>query len=206
MRVKGLFRRTVVTRGCWRIKKRSSFLKVPRTFVSVSLKNATAQNSVECDPPRWDQVFEAERLNSPDKSRSTSEWKTLRRNISKLSDLGSRSGDGEKLVRAEMPFLWVANDRRCLEGVVDLAVFDPGEKKWFILDWKTNEITLDEIDKLRAHYCSQLAAYWKAVSEMRKHRSRPRFTRRPRGAHPLRSERACAGMVPVRETARRSVR
>ena len=55
-----------------------------------------------------------------------------------------------------------------MEGVVDLAHFDNAKKKCFILDWKTNQITPDKIDRLRDHYRPQLAAYWKAVSEIAK--------------------------------------
>src|SRR5438094_702853 len=41
-------------------------------------------------------------------------------------------------------------------------------KAWFILDWKTNRIERNEIGKLRADYRPQIAAYWKAVTEMTK--------------------------------------
>jgi ATP-dependent exoDNAse (exonuclease V) beta subunit len=58
------------------------------------------------------------------------------------------------------------DENRSLEGIVDLAFFDPGEKKWFILDWKTNRVTRDRIEILRVHYRPQIAAYWKAVREM----------------------------------------
>ena len=58
------------------------------------------------------------------------------------------------------------NPNQCLEGIIDLALFRPGEKEWFILDWKTNQIRPDEIDKLRAGYRPQIAAYGKAVTEM----------------------------------------
>jgi len=47
-------------------------------------------------------------------------------------------------------------------------LFRPDEKEWFILDWKTNRIEPNEIDKLRADYRPQIAAYWKAVTEMTK--------------------------------------
>ena len=33
------------------------------------------------------------------------------------------------------------NDRECLEGIIDLAVFDPASGSWLILDWKTNRTT-----------------------------------------------------------------
>jgi hypothetical protein len=58
------------------------------------------------------------------------------------------------------------DEGRCLEGIVDLALYDPTEKKWFILDWKTNRVARDKIDTLRARYRSQLAAYRKVIGEM----------------------------------------
>jgi ATP-dependent exoDNAse (exonuclease V) beta subunit len=58
------------------------------------------------------------------------------------------------------------DEHRCLEGVVDLAFFDPDKKKWYILDWKTNRMTRDKIDILRVQYRPQIAAYWKAVAEI----------------------------------------
>jgi len=70
------------------------------------------------------------------------------------------------MVHTEMPFLWRMNNSGCLEGVVDLALFESVAKKWFIVDWKTNEITPGKIEKLRAHYLPQIAAYWKAIREM----------------------------------------
>jgi ATP-dependent exoDNAse (exonuclease V) beta subunit len=65
-----------------------------------------------------------------------------------------------------MPFLWQIDEHRCLEGIIDLALFQPGDGRWFILDWKTNRIGVAELDKLRAEYQPQIAAYWKAVTEM----------------------------------------
>lgn len=118
------------------------------------------------DPSAWDQIFEAARPNSPDKTRSAREWRELRRQISKLSDFPSRFTNGAPIVHAEMPFLWRVNDRGCLEGVVDLALIESAQRKWVIVDWKTNEITPDKVEKLRAHYQPQIAAYWKAIGEM----------------------------------------
>jgi ATP-dependent helicase/nuclease subunit A len=120
----------------------------------------------DADPSAWDQIFEAARPNSPDKARSAREWRLLRERISSLSDFPSHFENGAAIVRAEMPFLWRMNDRGCLEGVVDLALIESAQRKWFILDWKTNEITRDKVEKLRAHYRPQIAAYWKAIGEM----------------------------------------
>ena len=116
----------------------------------------------------WDDIFKTALLNSPDRNRSTKEWEILREKISSLTDFAVGIRDSNAITRVEMPFLWGINERRCLEGVVDLAQFDSAKKRCFILDWKTNQITPDKIDRLRDHYRPQLAAYWKAVSEIAK--------------------------------------
>ncbi|PYK53250.1 MAG: hypothetical protein DME48_12540 [Verrucomicrobia bacterium] len=67
-----------------------------------------------------------------------------------------------------MPFFWRMDERRCLEGIIDLALLDPVKKSWFVLDWKTNQIERAAIGKLRAFCRPQIAAYWKAVAEMTK--------------------------------------
>ena len=36
------------------------------------------------------------------------------------------------------------------------------------LDWKTNRLERDKIDKLRVCYRPQIAAYWKAIAQMTK--------------------------------------
>lgn len=116
----------------------------------------------------WDDIFKTALLNSPDRNRSAKEWKILRDKISSLTDFAGGICDSNAITRVEMPFLWGMNERRCLEGVVDLAQFDSAKKRCFILDWKTNQITPDKIDRLRDHYRPQLAAYWKALREMTK--------------------------------------
>jgi ATP-dependent exoDNAse (exonuclease V) beta subunit len=116
----------------------------------------------------WDALFEVALPSSPDKNRSRKEWETLRKGISKGNDFAARLHDRGSMVHAELPFLWKVDDSRCLEGVIDLAVFGSPNQTCFILDWKTNQIKPDKIDKLRTHYLPQLAAYWKAVSEMTK--------------------------------------
>jgi ATP-dependent exoDNAse (exonuclease V) beta subunit len=122
----------------------------------------------KADPAAWDKIFEHAHPGSPDKGRSLKEWDALRRNIPNLSGLKPDIRDPAVIVRVEMPFLWATNDRRCLEGVIDLALFDPGKKNWLLLDWKTNDIAPDRVQKLRAYYLPQLTAYWKAIGEITK--------------------------------------
>jgi ATP-dependent helicase/nuclease subunit A len=116
------------------------------------------------DAGSWDAIFDEAHSSSPDMARSAREWNLLREKISTISAFGPVNGS--TVVQAEMPFFWQMDAERCLEGIVDLALFDPSTKKWVILDWKTNRVTRDEIDMLRAQYRPQLAAYCKVVSEM----------------------------------------
>ena len=67
-----------------------------------------------------------------------------------------------------MPFFWRIDENKCLEGMIDLALFEPNEKGWLVLDWKTNRLQRDEMDKLRICYRPQIAAYWKAIAQMAK--------------------------------------
>jgi ATP-dependent helicase/nuclease subunit A len=145
---------------------RARILPSPATRYGIWWHEFTQQIPWKADPGAWDQTFEDARLISPDKARSAREWKELRRQISKLSDFPSRFANGAPIAHAEMPFFWRMDENQCLEGIVDLAFFELSQKKWFILDWKTNRITPDKIDILRAHYRPQIAAYWKAVAEI----------------------------------------
>jgi hypothetical protein len=65
-----------------------------------------------------------------------------------------------------MSFLWPGEASKCVEGIVDLAILDRAKEQWLILDWKTNRITADQTTLLRKQYLPQLAAYWKAITQM----------------------------------------
>jgi ATP-dependent exoDNAse (exonuclease V) beta subunit len=93
----------------------------------------------------------------------------FREHIATLSDLASNWTNRTPIIRAEMPFLWRMDDQRCLEGIIDLAFFDPSDGQWLILDWKTNRVAPDKIETLRAQYRPQLAAYRKVVNQMTGH-------------------------------------
>jgi ATP-dependent exoDNAse (exonuclease V) beta subunit len=110
----------------------------------------------------WQAAFDKSVATSPEPARSRREWKLLSQFVSERRDFLAGN------VFVEMPFFWRMNAKQCLEGIIDLALFRPSEKQWFILDWKTNRIEQVEIDKLRADYRPQIAAYWKAVTEMTK--------------------------------------
>jgi ATP-dependent helicase/nuclease subunit A len=114
----------------------------------------------------WKQTFDEHQVTSPAPKRSEDEWRLFLqclKNAPEFSEILTRT---ELVAYHEMPFFWRVDKRRCLEGIVDLALFEPHGRKWFILDWKTNRITPDKIDVLRAKCRPQIAAYWNAVTEM----------------------------------------
>jgi ATP-dependent helicase/nuclease subunit A len=115
------------------------------------------------DENSWKRVFEEHQAKSPATKRSVNEWELFLQCLKNDPDFSELLTRTEVVAHPEMPFFWRMDEHRCLEGIVDLALFEPGEKKWFILDWKTKR---DKIDILRAQYRPQLAAYWKPIAEM----------------------------------------
>jgi ATP-dependent exoDNAse (exonuclease V) beta subunit len=113
---------------------------------------------------QWNETFEQRLSTSPDVARSKREWQLLQGHIASPDGLG-RGLRNANLIRPEMPFFWRMDERKSVEGIIDLALFEVGEKKWFILDWKTNRLDRNGTDKLRMQYRPQIAAYWKAVAE-----------------------------------------
>ena len=119
----------------------------------------------KADPSRWQEAFEALQSSSPDPERSAREWQQLRTTLgdSPAAQFLRRPGT---IVHTELPFLWRIDEQSCLEGVIDLLAIDRAEKRCLLVDWKTNRLTSDQEDGLRARYLSQIAAYWTAVGEM----------------------------------------
>jgi ATP-dependent helicase/nuclease subunit A len=111
----------------------------------------------------WKQTFDEHQVTSPAPKRSEDEWRLFLwclKNDPDFSEILTRT---ELIAYHEMPFFWRVDESRCLEGIVDLALFEPRGKKWFILDWKTNRIAADKIDILKEIYRPQMAAYWQAI-------------------------------------------
>lgn len=67
------------------------------------------------------------------------------------------------VLRREIPILWRRSERECVEGVIDLAAWDPDTGRWLIADWKTNVATADTETHLRTIYTPQLRAYAEAL-------------------------------------------
>jgi len=116
----------------------------------------------------WNKLFDEYRKLSPDPARSSREWKLLLSHLSGSDNFGRDFSGNGSIIQSELPFFWKVDEGRCLEGIVDLALFQSAAKKCLILDWKTDRVPPDSPKTLRARYRPQLAAYWKAVSEMTK--------------------------------------
>jgi ATP-dependent helicase/nuclease subunit A len=110
----------------------------------------------------WQTAFEANLADSPEPARSKREWKLLNNYASENPEFFAGN------IFVEMPFFWRMDEQKCLEGLIDLALFHPDEKKWFVLDWKTNRVEREKLESLRMEHRPQIAAYWKAVTEMTK--------------------------------------
>jgi len=116
----------------------------------------------------WDAVFHEALPTAPDPELAGHEWQLLRAQLTTETELARTLCAPQSVAHAEMPFLWAMNERECLDGIIDLAVFDPVRGSWLILDWKTNRTTPAKLPELRAHYLPQLSAYWRAATAMLK--------------------------------------
>jgi hypothetical protein len=53
-----------------------------------------------------------------------------------------------------------------LEGLIDSIMTNRKAGRCLLLDWKTNDVSPSDIEIFRNSYRPQLAAYWKAVTEI----------------------------------------
>ena len=116
--------------------------------------------------PAQENIFRQFQSASPDPARSLREWKLLRDQCLVADALPGRLLRAAALWRAELPFLWPVDQNACVEGIIDLAVFDKERKRVCLIDWKTNRVAPKDSDELRARYRSQIAAYWQAMTQL----------------------------------------
>ncbi len=119
-------------------------------------------------PDAWQRLFDEQQRISPDPARSAREWKLLLGHLAGPEDFRQSFAADESITHIEMPFFWRVDESRCLEGIVDLALFERTLCKGLIIDWKTDRVPPDNEETLRVRYRPQLAAYWKAIAEMTK--------------------------------------
>ena len=94
-------------------------------------------------------IFLESLTSSPDKGRSTAEWKMATEKLFCHPVLTCfLSGNGTR-IQAEFPFVWSIDSHSCVEGVIDLLAIDAIGSKCLLLDWKTNRIAKGEEENLR---------------------------------------------------------
>lgn len=107
----------------------------------------------------WQKKFLEAQSRSPQPERSSREWELFRR--SALAEWLAQPG---RLIQIEMPFLWLDADQKCIEGIMDLAVYTGTE--WRVIDWKTNHVGSERGNGLVEVYRGQIRAYVQALREM----------------------------------------
>jgi ATP-dependent exoDNAse (exonuclease V) beta subunit len=111
-------------------------------------------------------LFEKELPISPDAKAAVKDWNATRRNLFSNATIARFLASDETLFHAEFPFSWRRNDRSVLEGLIDSIMINGKAGRCLLLDWKTNDVSLSDVEIFRETYRPQLAAYWKAVTEI----------------------------------------
>jgi ATP-dependent exoDNAse (exonuclease V) beta subunit len=111
-------------------------------------------------------LFEKELSISPDAKAAVKDWNATRRNLFSDATIAGFLASDETLFHAEFPFSWRRNDRSVLEGLIDSTMLNRKAGRCLLLDWKTNDVSQSDLEIFRETYRPQLAAYWKAVTEV----------------------------------------
>lgn len=111
-------------------------------------------------------LFEKQLPTSPDAKAALKDWNATRRNLFSDVTIAGFLASDETLFHAEFPFSWCRNNRSVLEGLIDSVMIDRKAGECLLLDWKTNDVSPGDVETLRESYRPQLAAYWKAVTEI----------------------------------------
>jgi ATP-dependent exoDNAse (exonuclease V) beta subunit len=111
-------------------------------------------------------LFEKELPISPDAKAAVKDWNATRRNLFSDATIARFLASDETLFHAEFPFSWRRNDRSVLEGLIDSIMINRKAGRCLLLDWKTNDVSPSDVEIFREIYRPQLAAYWKAVTEI----------------------------------------
>src|SRR4051794_37513421 len=111
-------------------------------------------------------LFEKELPISPDAKAALKDWNATRRNLFSDATIAGFLASDETLFHAEFPFSWRRSNHSVLEGLIDSIMIDRKAGKCLLLDWKTNDVSPSDVEIFRETYRPQLAAYWKAVTEI----------------------------------------
>jgi ATP-dependent helicase/nuclease subunit A len=111
-------------------------------------------------------LFDKELRVSPDATAAIKDWNATRQNLFSDGTIARFLESDETLYHAEFPFSWRRNNRSVLEGLIDSMMINRKAGSCLLLDWKTNDVSASDVEIFRQTYRAQLAAYWKAVTEI----------------------------------------
>ena len=112
------------------------------------------------------ELFDKELPISPDAKAAVKDWNATRRHLFSDATIARFLASDETLFHAEFPFSWRRNDRSVLEGLIDSIMINRKAGRCLLIDWKTNDVSPSDLEIFRETYRPQLAAYWKAVTEI----------------------------------------
>lgn len=113
-----------------------------------------------------EKVFASQLSSSPDAKIASKDWIATAKGLFGDSAIAVYLGNPGTKIHREFPFGWRISESAVLEGFIDLLMIDESAGRCLILDWKTNRVGPADAGKLQERYRPQLAAYWKAVSEI----------------------------------------
>ena len=111
-------------------------------------------------------LFEKQLPICPDGKAAVKDWNATQRNLFSDTTIARFLASDGTLFHAEFPFSWRRNDRSVLEGLIDSIMINRKAGHCLLVDWKTNDVSPSDVEIFRATYRPQLAAYWKAVTEI----------------------------------------
>ena len=112
-------------------------------------------------------LFTSHLPTSPEPRSAKKDWSAIRRNLFRDPAIMPYLQQAETRFYREFPFSWRIGEGAVVEGFIDSLMIDDSAKRALVVDWKTNRIQKSE--ELRKRYRPQIAAYWKAVSEITKY-------------------------------------
>lgn len=109
----------------------------------------------------WGELFTSDLKTCPDRDRAKSEWECFLK-----SPTFELLKHPDWLLKPEMPFLYKPGENACVEGIMDLVLFNQKTSSCIVLDWKTNRIQKEGFSMLVKNYAPQIDAYTRAIEQI----------------------------------------
>lgn len=118
----------------------------------------------KAEKAKWESYFRDRLSGSPDPERANREWALLR-----ASELIDPLRSEDVVVHTEFPILVSDSKGGILDGLIDLAAWNSRNKRWLVIDWKTDRVKASEVGILLDRYRLQIEAYMTALEKISGH-------------------------------------